>query len=201
MAMSTDVSRSPRQPAHPGRLKRVLISIAILVVSLALSAVILYFLHRYHISLSENAWVAYGSIFLIAVVVNFSFVPSPLAVSIMVAASTSLHPWLVALAGSLGASLGEMNGYYVGFLGKKLVIADEMPGYQRIQGWITKHGMWAIAVLSFQPVIPFEIGGIVAGVARMPIRKFLPALWLGKFPKYLILIYGSLGVIHLFTAR
>jgi hypothetical protein len=47
----------------------------------------------------------------------------------------------------------------------------------------------AIAFLSFQPILPIEIGGFIAGAARMPIHTFLPALWIGKFPKYLVLIY------------
>jgi membrane protein DedA with SNARE-associated domain len=41
-----------------------------------------------------------------------------------------------------------------------------------------------------------EVGGINAGAAKMPVAKFLPALWVGKFPKYIILIYAGLGLIR-----
>jgi uncharacterized membrane protein YdjX (TVP38/TMEM64 family) len=30
----------------------------------------------------------------------------------------------------------------------------------------------------------------------MPVRKFLPALILGKIPKYIIIVYAGLGVIR-----
>jgi leucyl-tRNA synthetase/membrane protein YqaA with SNARE-associated domain len=104
---------------------------------------------------------------------------------------------LVALACSLGASLCEMSGYYAGALGKKIAIPDELSGYKLMQRWIQKYGVWAIALLSFQPLLPIEVGGFIAGAARMPVRKFLPALWLGKYPKYIILMYGGLGLIRL----
>jgi uncharacterized membrane protein YdjX (TVP38/TMEM64 family) len=57
--------------------------------------------------------------------------------------------------------------------------------------------MWAITFLAFQPVIPFDLGGLIAGTARMPLRKFLLGLFLGKFPKYLILAYAGVDLIHL----
>jgi uncharacterized membrane protein YdjX (TVP38/TMEM64 family) len=63
---------------------------------------------------------------------------------------------------------------------------------------MNRHGLWAIAFLAFQPVLPFDIGGIIAGAAKMSLWKFLPALWLGKFPKYLILTYLGVEVIHFF---
>jgi uncharacterized membrane protein YdjX (TVP38/TMEM64 family) len=89
-----------------------------------------------------------------------------------------------------------MSGYYAGVLGKKVALANETKGYQLMKKWIDKYGFWAIAFLSFQPVLPIEIGGIIAGAAKMPVAKFLPALWVGKFPKYLILIYAGLGLIR-----
>lgn len=65
-----------------------------------------------------------------------------------------------------------------------------------MHGWVERWGFWAIAFLSFQPLLPIEIGGFIAGAARMPVNKFLPALWLGKFPKYLGLIYAGFGLVH-----
>jgi uncharacterized membrane protein YdjX (TVP38/TMEM64 family) len=147
-------------------------------------------IHRYELA-------AYLTIFLVALVVNLSLIPLPFAISLMIAASTTWNPILVAFAGSLGASLGEMSYYYLGYLSKKVAIPDDIIGYQTVKAWVDKYGMWAIAFLSFQPVIPIEIGGLVAGLAKYPIFKFLIALWIGKFPKYIILIYLGSALMHL----
>jgi membrane protein YqaA with SNARE-associated domain len=116
----------------------------------------------------------------------------------MVVAAAHWNPVLVALFGSLGASLGEFSSYFFGYLGKRISINENMTGYRLVQTWIRKYGIWAIALLSFQPVLPFEIGGFIAGLARMPIHLFLPAIWIGKFPKYLILIYLGSTIVHFF---
>ncbi len=148
-------------------------------------------------SLPQVASLAYATVFGVSILTNLSVVvPVPFAVTIMVAAATEWNPVLVALAAALGGSIGELSGYYAGYLGKKIAITGEVPGYQRIERWIQRWGVWAIFFLALQPIIPFAIGGFIAGAARMPIRKFLPALFLGKFPKYLILTYAGLGIIN-----
>lgn len=114
----------------------------------------------------------------------------------MLVAAAHWNPVPVALAGSLGATLGEFSGYFFGYLGKRISIDENTPGYKTVNRWVLKYGMWAIALLSFQPVIPFEIGGFIAGVVKMPVRRFLPAIWIGKFPKYLILIYLGNTLIY-----
>ncbi len=94
---------------------------------------------------------AYLTIFGIAVVVNLSFLPLPFAVSVMIAAAAKWDPLWVAFFGSLGASIGELSGYYVGLIGKRIAIPDEIRGYQLVRHWIQRYGIWAVAFLSFQP--------------------------------------------------
>ena len=154
----------------------------------------------FHLPIHKYEPAAYLTIFLVSMVVNLSLIPLPFAVSLMIAASAIWNPILVALAGSLGASLGEMSYYYLGYLSKKVAIPDDIVGYQTVKSWVDKYGMWAIAFLSFQPVIPIEIGGLVAGLAKYPLGKFLIALWIGKFPKYIILIYLGSALMHLIPA-
>jgi len=171
--------------------------VAFLVVGIGLGYLIEKLLSNYHIGLDVPMWEGLAVLFGSLLLINLSVLPLPFGVSIMLVAATRWNPVLVALVGSLGASLGEFSAYLFGSLGKKIAINDDTPGYTMIRRWITRYGMWAIAFLSFQPVLPIEIGGFIAGLAKMPIRKFLPALWIGKFPKYLILIYLGAGVFHL----
>jgi len=173
-----------------------LIGLGFLVISLGLGYLIQFFLSKYKIPLDIPQWIALLIIFGVLVVINVSILPLPLGVSIMIVAAQHWNPFLVAFSGSLGASCGELSGYYFGFLGKKVAFSQDTPGYKRVQNMILKYGMWGIAVLSFQPVIPFELAGFVAGIMKMPFRKFFPAIWIGKFPKYLLLIYWGLGMIN-----
>ncbi len=173
-----------------------LIFIGFLLVSAAIGYFLKFLLARYHIPEDISAWLVYLVIFGVSLVVNLSIIPLPFAISLMIFASMRWNPFLVALFGSLGASIGECSSYLAGYFGTKIAIHKEVKGYAMIQGWIKRWGVWAIAFLSFQPILPIEIGGFIAGLAKMPVQQFLPALCLGKFPKYLILIFAAKGIIH-----
>ena len=196
--MMAEKQSSPVKQPSPIRWQRLAVTVALFaVVSLALGVVLSRYLSSLSADIFGNAWLAYGGVFIISLLVNASSLPLPFAVSIMIAMSVHWNPVLVALFASLGAGFGELSGYYAGYLGKKVAIPEETPGYKTVKNWIGRYGWLAIALLSFQPIIPFEIGGLLAGVTRMPVRKFLPALWLGRFPKYILFIYGGEAVIRL----
>jgi uncharacterized membrane protein YdjX (TVP38/TMEM64 family) len=168
------------------------------IVSIGLGYVVEKLLGDYHIAFDIPAWEALAILFGIMLVINLSLLPLPFGVSVMLVAASHWNPVLVALVGSLGASIGECSAYLFGELGKKVAISDDVPGYAMMHRWIIRYGMWAIALISFQPILPFEVGGFIAGVTKMPFKEFLPAIWIGKFPKYLILIYLGGEIIHLF---
>jgi uncharacterized membrane protein YdjX (TVP38/TMEM64 family) len=170
------------------------------VVFIILSIGLVYLLHLLlaHFELPNIAWLVYLIVFVTSLVANMTIVvPVPFAATIMIAAATAWNPFLVALAASAGGSLGELSSYYVGYLGKKIAIRQEGAAYKRIKGWIQRHGVWAILLLSLQPILPFDVAGLIAGAVRMPVHKFLPPLFLGKIPKNLILIYGGIGLLSL----
>ena len=152
---------------------------------------------RFQLPLHELAWLAYLSIFVTTLVCNFTIIaPVPVATAIMIAAATRWNPVMVALAASIGGTLGELSGYYAGYLGKRIAIAEHIGGYNRVTNWMNRYGLWAIFFLALQPILPFDIGGLVAGASRMPLYKFLPALWAGKFLKYIIFCYFGIGLIR-----
>lgn len=142
------------------------------------------------LSLGEFAWLAYLIVFGVTLLCSLTIIiPVPISASIILAAATSLNPLLVALSASIGGVLGELSGYYAGYLGNKIALAEHMIGYKQIAGWMHRYGAWAIFFLAFQVILPFDIGGLIAGASRMPMRKFLPPLWAGKFLKYIIICY------------
>ncbi len=169
----------------------------VVALSFGLAFLLQSFLTKYDFLLSKFGWLAYLMIFGISLVTHLSIlVPVPLIVSIMIAAAAIWNPLLVALFSSMGGAIGEISGYYVGYLGKRIAIPGEAFWYKRLERWVRWWGVWAIFFISLQPVIPFDVGGIIAGVTRMPIHKFLFAVWLGKFPRYVIVIYAGIGLIQ-----
>jgi len=151
-----------------------------------------------HLPLDKFAWLAYLNVFISTLVCNLTIlVPVPVVIPILIATATKWNPVMVALAASIGGTIGELSGYYAGYLGKRIAINEHVAGYNRVTEWMNSYGIWAILFLAFQPVIPFDIAGLIAGAARVPIYKFLPALWAGKFPKYIILCYSGIELIHL----
>jgi membrane protein YqaA with SNARE-associated domain len=177
----------------------VIIVVSAVVISVGLAYLFQTFLAQVQPVLNRFAWLAYAGVFVVQLLSNLTIIaPVPIALAITVSIATQWNPLLVALFASLGGTLGELSGYFAGYIAEKAAINESAAGFNRIRGWMNRYGPWTIAFLAFQPVLPFDIGGIIAGAARMPLWKFLPALWLGKFPKYLLLTYFGVGVIHFF---
>jgi len=160
----------------------------------------LYFLLRYlmayfDLSVEGFATTAYLVVFVTSLISNASIiVPVPIFVAIMIAAASKWDPILVALIASSAGTLGEITSYYVGYLGKKIIITETTPGYEKLVGWMKRHGPLGIFFLSLQPILPFDVAGLLAGASKLPLWKFLLPCWAGKFPKYLLGCYLG-GVI------
>ncbi len=171
----------PRRGEERTRWLRLVATLAALIVlSIGLAYLTQNVIARFKLPLYEFDWLAYLIVFGMSVLANLSvIVPVPFAVSIMIAAATRWDPVIIVLLGATGGTIGELGGYYAGYLGKKLAIPEHVWWLRRIEQWIQHYGVWAIFFLALQPVIPFDIGGFIAGTARMPLRKFLLALWLG----------------------
>ncbi|MBI4286425.1 MAG: VTT domain-containing protein [Chloroflexi bacterium] len=197
-----ECSQAPTAAAPPAKRPHRWLRLAMLLASLiAISFVLAYLLQRLftHLQIGTDglAWIVYLSLFLVFLVTNLTILaPVPVATAIMIATATQWDPLLVALVSSLGGTFGELSGYYAGYLGKKLVIADYITWYERIRGWINKYGFWAIWLIALQPVLPFDVAGLLAGAIKMPLWKFLPSLWTGKFIRYLLLCYAGAGLIQ-----
>ncbi len=129
----------------------------------------------------------YPGIFLMAMILNASlFLPLPM-VLITSLMGTILNPFGVALASGLGAALGEMSGYLAGFSGQAVV--ERLGIYEKITGWIKKYGDLTIFFLALIPNPVFDVAGIIAGMLRMPLVRFLFWCCAGKILKMLAFAY------------
>lgn len=92
---------------------------------------------------------------------------------------------LVILVAASGATLGSLGAYSIGlWLGRPFLLrygkifGVEQRHLEKADTWFQRHGNWAIlignAVTGIRSIISFP-----AGIARMPLRGFLPFTFLG----------------------
>ena len=165
--------------------------------SVGLFCLIQYLEVYFNTSLQEFAPTAYAIVFGVTLLCNASIlVPAPFYISTMVAVASQWDPIIVALVASVASTLGEMTGYYAGYLGKRIAITRDIAGYSRFVDWVNRYGVLAIFLFSLQPILPFDIAGLTAGASRLPLWKFLLPCWAGKFPKYIVFCYFGPWLFH-----
>jgi len=150
---------------------------------LAILAVIGVTIYIYSIRDRVEQFQAFGypGIFLIALLANATILlPAPGA-AIIYAMGAVFNPWLVGLAAGSGGAIGELSGYLAGFSGQAMIERTDI--YDRIKPWVDKYGGWAILVLSAIPNPLFDVAGVAAGIAKMPIQTFLFFVWVGQLIK------------------
>lgn len=166
--------------------------------SVGLFYLVRYLMVYFNISPDSFAAPVYAVVFVATLACNASImVPVAIHTSIMMAAASQWNPLLVALTASVAGTLGEITGYYAGYLGKKIMFAEGTPGYDRLASWMKRHGPWAIFLISLQPILPVDIAGLLSGASRIPLWKFLLPCWAGKFPKYLLFCYFGSSLLNL----
>ncbi len=162
---------------------------------LSLFAVIGISVFIFSIRNQVEQFAAYGypGIFLIALLAYATvLLPTP-SLAVVFTMGGVFHPLGVALAASTGAAIGELSGYMAGFSGQAVV--ERMDIYERISPWIDKYGTLAILILAVLPNPFFDLAGIAAGAARIPIKNFLLACWIGQFIKATLFAYAGAASI------
>lgn len=103
-------------------------------------------------------------------------------------------PWLLGIIGGLGATIGEITGYFLGRFGSRYVNQDQCGGFL---GFIRKYPRTTPLILWFLALtpIPDDVVVIPLGIARYPIQKVLIPQLIGK-SMFLVAIAwaGRLGI-------
>lgn len=137
----------------------------------------------------------YPGIFLFSILANATIlVPVP-GVIFTSAMGAVFNPFWVSLAAGTGAALGEISGYLAGFSGQAVVENSER--YEKVVRWMEKYGDITILVLAFIPNPLFDLAGMVAGILKMPVWKFLIYCVLGKILKMMMFAYAGNWVMSL----
>ncbi len=126
----------------------------------------------------------YPGIFLFTLLTYATVIlPAPGVTVVMVMGSV-FNPFWVGVAAGAGAALGELSGYAAGYSGQ--TVMEHVPVYQRLRAWMG-HSPWktflGLILLSAMPNPAFDVAGIAAGALRIPLPRFLGALWIGETAK------------------
>ena len=186
-----DKSIEPQSPQNTFRQKALPVLARVGVILLVVGLTVGIYLLR-----DQAKWLTslgYIGIFFLSILANATIIlPAP-GVAFVFVMGDVFHPLLVALAAGAGAAIGELSGYLAGYSGN-IVIQNRVHA-QQLMGWMKKYGGWTILVLAFIPNPIFDLAGIVAGMLKMPLWKFLVFCMIGKILKMLLFAYaGSLSI-------
>jgi uncharacterized membrane protein YdjX (TVP38/TMEM64 family) len=144
----------------------------------------------------ELAVYGYPGIFLIAFLTNATvLLPAP-GIAVVFTMGAIFQPVYIALAAGAGGALGELSGYLAGFSGQAVVERTDL--YDRFKAWIERNGFLSILILASLPNPFFDVAGVAAGILKMPVLKFLIAVWIGVTIKMFVFAWvGSTSLTWL----
>jgi uncharacterized membrane protein YdjX (TVP38/TMEM64 family) len=171
--------------------RHLIIRIVALLAAIALSILI----YIYKDQAGRFAIYGYPGIFILSFLSYATvFLPAP-GIAIVFAMGGVFNPWLVALAASMGAALGELVGYLAGFGGQ--VVTEKIDIYNRLTAWMHKNGKLTIVILAAIPNPFFDIAGFIAGNLKMPVLQFLLWCWIGETIKMVFFAFAGSRLISL----
>lgn len=106
-------------------------------------------------------------------------------------------PIVVGIVAGFAESFGELTGYGAGMGGSAML--KDRAVYRRIKHWVEKRPFTTVFLMTFTPPVLFDVAGLAAGAARVPIRVFYPALLGGKILRDILVAtagYYSLGIVE-----
>jgi membrane protein YqaA with SNARE-associated domain len=112
--------------------------------------------------------------------------------------AAGLQPWPLVLYGTAGNVAGGMFNYGVGHLGRldwiEKYLHVKPQSIARAERFMAGHGAW-MGFFAFLPIIGSAIT-IVLGLLRANLPISLLSITIGKFLRYLVLIYGVTMLIE-----
>lgn len=139
--------------------------------------------------------IGYIGLFLSCFISNLSILLPTSSTIIIVAAASTLNPWLCIIVGGLGTALGEQASYLCGLVGYSGFEQDNSKGKQVATKWFDKNPFMAVFIFAFVPLPVFDIIGIIAGVKRMEWWKYTVAAVMGKIMKFLLVIVSIFYIL------
>jgi uncharacterized membrane protein YdjX (TVP38/TMEM64 family) len=161
------------------------------IVALLFSVGITLVLFLYRERIAQFSTYSYLGLLAISIIGNATvLLPVPSLAATFVAGGI-FNPVLAGIVSGTGMAIGELSGYLAGYGGTAIVATTDHEVFQRLQGWMQRHGFLTILVLSAIPNPIFDLAGIAAGMSHFPVGSFLAACFLGKAVKGLLFAFAG----------
>jgi uncharacterized membrane protein YdjX (TVP38/TMEM64 family) len=188
-----DLTTTIKEKKQGGRFSKRTLNIIRVVVLLAVIAITIVLVINRDKLQGLQAY-GYPGIFLFSILANATIlIPVP-GVIFTSAMGAVFNPLWVSIAAGSGAALGELSGYLAGFSGQAVV--EDSKRYDQVVRWMEKYGELTTLVLAFIPNPLFDLAGLIAGLLKMPVWKFLLYCTIGKILKMMMFAYAGDWVIN-----
>jgi membrane protein YqaA with SNARE-associated domain len=173
---------------------------ALLILVVAVMTAFAFAFFYFQVEVSRLKDYGYAGVFLISFIGAASMIlPTP-ALASVIGGGAILNSYLgipafifVGVVAGLAEALGEFTGYAAGYGGR--IMFEERPEYMRLQGWMERHGVITMFVMSIIPNPLFDVAGAAAGVVRMPLGRFFLSVLAGKIIKDMyVAALGDFGI-------
>jgi uncharacterized membrane protein YdjX (TVP38/TMEM64 family) len=103
--------------------------------------------------------------------------------------------WLGGTSIALAATTGAVAIYYVTHTAFGESLAQRLPteqaAFRKLREGLDRHSFWFLLAVRLAPVVPFVLVNIASGLARIPLRSYVVATFLGTVPTNVV--YASIG--------
>lgn len=103
-------------------------------------------------------------------------------------------PLMVALPSALGAAIGELTSYFMGFVGNRGIEKIKKDNLEKLEFVKEKIGDYGVLFIFFGSLtpFPFDLIGIAAGLIKYDFKKFFFAALLGKLARFTLIGYSGM---------
>jgi len=107
------------------------------------------------------------------------------------------NPVAVGIISGIGATLGEVFSYLVGYGGRGLTgqLEDKNHWLNRVEKLFHKTGFFAVLIFSSLPLPVFDIIGVVAGALNYPLWKFALATLVGRILRNIVIAWTGAKIL------
>ncbi len=180
--------------------RRAVFSIAAVVVTALISSLILWRWLQNPESIRQYGLV---SIFLLSMVSHLTVVARDMFIPVYLPLASVYHPLAMGVAAGIGAAVGEVTTYFLGWGVAESIGEDDD---SRLSRWIRRYGLWAVLLVAVTPLPDTPIV-LLAGSNRLPFAKLFAVECLGKTALYSVgalvggfVFVGLSGVVGGLTA-
>ncbi len=126
------------------------------------------------------------------------FIPSTITLLIGITLFPD-HFWFLLIINMIGIIIGSLLLYFAGvfFEADAMLSPKYINRLPQIREKINRYGFWIVLGWSFFPFVPTDLICYVSGSTRMPLRKYVPAIFMGECSLVILYLITGQELIHI----